>query len=322
MTSLFWILIALAGLAVIMSVVYGIMLWRIVYDKTNERLDMRLKVIGARIRQQTAFLVEREYSKLPWLNDRIGRLGFLRAADKLIVNAGYSIYLDRFLVRLLIGAGIVVFVLTTLGLGTLIALGFGALALVAPFLYLKAKIRARQKKFEEQLPDVLDFVARALQAGHAFSAAIQMAANESPQPIAGEFARVQTEINFGVPTAKALADLAQRVGSPDMRFFAVAVSINREVGGDLGGLLEGVSTLIRERVGMRDSVRAMTAEGRLSAIILGVLPFMLGALLMVLNPGMMSKLWTDPTGRDLLFFGLGLMAFGALWMRKMIRIRV
>ena len=322
MTDLFWILVGLAAVAFVMSIVFGMMLWRMQHSKQDEQLDERLQTIGARIRQQESFQVKRKYSQIPWLEDRLSRHGFLRNLDKRIISAGFNIPLDRFLLKLFIAVVIVALSISSLDLSIWIVLLAIVSTVVLPILFLRSRVRSRAKQFEEQLPDVLEFVARSMQAGHAFGSAIQMAAKESPEPIASEFGRAQTEINFGVPTPKALAELAERIGSADMRFFAVAVAINREVGGDLAGLLEGVASLIRQRIDMRDSVNAMSSEGRFTAVVLGGLPFLIAGVLMLVDPGSLNVLWTDPNGRNLLFAGLGLMAVGVIWMRKMIRIKV
>lgn len=323
MSSLLLILLALGFVALVMTIVFSIMLWVMYRGAASHGLELRLQAIAANNPQESQFQVERAYSKNPWLSDQISRFDFLVKTDKMLVTAGFgNLMLDRF-VMIVLGASVLTFLsVVSFGLSGLVALLFALLVIVLPFFYLRGRVRSRATQFESQLPDVLEFIARAMQAGHAFGPAIQMAASESPEPIASEFARAQSEINFGVPTTKALADLAERIGSADMRFFAVAVAINREVGGDLAGLLEGISSLIRERVDMRTSVITMTSEGRLSAIILGVLPFLVAGLFFIISPDMMMTLWTNPTGRNMLFGGLGLMAVGALWMRSMIRIKI
>ena len=323
MSSLLLILLALGFVALVMSVVFGVMLWSMYNGRASRALELRLLAIAANTPQESQFQTERTYSKIPWLSEQIGRVGFLVNTDKMLLTSGYgNLMLDRFLM-IVLGASILTFIaVVSFGLSGLVGLLFSLLVLVLPFFYLRSRVKSRATKFEDQLPDVLEFIARAMQAGHAFGPAIQMAATESPEPIAGEFSRAQTEINFGVPTTKALADLAERIGSSDMRFFAVAVAINREVGGDLAGLLEGIATLIRERVDMRTSVIAMTAEGRFSALILGAMPFLIAGVLMIINPDLIKTLWISPIGRNMLFGGLGLMAVGGLWMRSMIRIKI
>lgn len=323
MSTLFAILLALGFVALIMTLVFAVMLWNMLYGPESRRLEMRLEALGEGKQQESQFVIERRYSKIPVLHAFFEQVPFFQTLDKNLVGAGHgSMTLDRFLLIVAVIAFTVFLGVASSGLAPILALGAAGLMLVLPVFYLRSRVKARAAKFEEQLPDVLEFIARAMQAGHAFGPAIQMAASESPEPIASEFARTQSEINFGVPVTKALADLAERIGSADMRFFAVAVAINREVGGDLAGLLEGIATLIRERVDMRTSVIAMSAEGRFSALILGAMPFGIAAVMMVINPAMIQTLWTNPMGRNMIFGGLGLMVIGALWMRSMIKIKI
>jgi tight adherence protein B len=177
-------------------------------------------------------------------------------------------------------------------------------------------------KIVEQLPDALDLVSRALKAGHAFASGLQMVAEETSEPIAGEFRLVNEEINFGVAVPAALSNLAGRVPSPDMRHFVIAVLIQRESGGNLTELLANISALIRERLKLLLKVRVLAAEGRLSALILTALPFFLAVVINVINPKFMAVLWTDPMGLQMIYATIVMMSLGALWMRKVIRIRV
>jgi tight adherence protein B len=200
----------------------------------------------------------------------------------------------------------------------LIAVGAGLL----PLLYILRKRAKRMFKIVEQLPDALDLISRALRAGHAFPSGLQMVGEETQDPIAGEFRIVHDEINFGVSVPAALTNLANRVPSPDMRHFVMAVLIQRETGGNLTELLANISTLIRERMKLLLKIRVLSAEGKLSAWILCILPFVLAGIINVLNPRFMSVLWTDPLGLKMIYAALIFMGVGALWMRKIIRIRV
>jgi tight adherence protein B len=189
-------------------------------------------------------------------------------------------------------------------------------------LYLVRKRNQRVVKIQEQLPDTLDLIARAMQAGHAFSSALLIVGTEGPSPIRDEFQKTFDEINFGIPTPLALHHLEQRVASSDVRFFVVAVLIQLETGGNLTEILKSLSGLIRERQRIAGTVRILSAEGRLSAWILGLLPFGIAAMLSVINPEFISKLWTDPLGIRMLEVSLSLMAVGVWWMWHMVRVKV
>lgn len=196
-----------------------------------------------------------------------------------------------------------------------------AVAPLLPVAYVRRAATRRLHKLEEQFPDALDLIGRGLRAGHAFTAAIKMAGDDLPQPIGAEFRAVHEEVNFGVALPQALESLARRVPSTDVRYFVVAVLIQRESGGNLTEILDSLSRLIRQRLKLRGKIRVLSAEGRLSAWILGLLPFALGGLFTLLNPEFMQPLWNDPAGIALLQGMAILMALGALMLRSITRIR-
>jgi tight adherence protein B len=201
----------------------------------------------------------------------------------------------------------------------LAAVGVGA---ACPFAYL-AKCRAKRlRKLEQQLPEALDLIGRGLRAGHALSSTLKMAGDELPEPISGEFRAVHDEINFGISIQQALTNLATRVPSTDVRYFVVAVLIQRESGGNLTEILHNLSHLVRSRLKLLLRIRVLSSEGRLSAWILVVMPFALGGFMTWANYEFMSRLWTDPLGIMLTKIMLTLMVIGILVMRKIVRIRV
>lgn len=208
------------------------------------------------------------------------------------------------------------------GLGLPAVLAAGAAAAALPWLWLSRRRGRRLRRLEQQLPLALDFMGRALRAGHTLPTAIKMVSEEMSDPMAREFRQVFDETNFGMPQSEALLRLAQRVPLEDVRFFAVAVMIQRESGGNLAELLDSLAAIVRARLKLLGQVRALSAEGRMSGWILGLLPFVTAALMNLLHPELMSTLWTDPLGLQLVAGALALMAFGGLWMRRVIRIRV
>jgi tight adherence protein B len=172
------------------------------------------------------------------------------------------------------------------------------------------------------LPEALDLITRALRSGHAFSSALQMVGEEMAEPIAGEFRTVHDEVNFGVALQQALMNLSTRVPLTDLRYFIVSVLIQRDSGGNLTEVLGNLSRLIRERLKLLAKVKVLSSEGRLSAWILGVMPFGLAGAMFLVNPDFMSPLWTDPIGIAIIKYMLMLMAFGILVLLKIIKIRV
>jgi tight adherence protein B len=172
------------------------------------------------------------------------------------------------------------------------------------------------------LPDAADLIGRALRAGHSFPAALGMVGQELPEPLGGEFALVFDEINYGVSMSDALLNMVSRVPVEDLRYFVIAVLIQREAGGNLAEILGSIASIIRERLKLLGKVRVLSAEGRLSAWVLGILPFAILGLLSVLNPDYIKVFWEDPAGPQIAGVAITMMLFGILWMRKVVRIRV
>jgi tight adherence protein B len=177
-------------------------------------------------------------------------------------------------------------------------------------------------KFQEQLPDALDLIARALKAGHAFSGGLKMVADEFADPIGTEFEKTIDEINFGVATDMAMKNLAHRVDCPDLQFFVVSVIIQRETGGNLAQILEKIASLVRERFRLYGKVRSLAAEGKLSAIILLSLPPAMAGYFFLVQPEYIGLLFMDPFGIAMVVGASIMMVIGTYVMKKMIEIRV
>ena len=151
---------------------------------------------------------------------------------------------------------------------------------------------------------------------------LQIVGNELPEPLAGEFRIAREEINYGVPMNEALQGLAARIPLTDLRYLVIAVLIQRDSGGNLAEILGNISGIIRARLKLVAQVRVLSAEGRMSAWILGLLPFGVMGVMALSSPAYISMLWTDPSGVRMLWYGLGMIVFGVLWLRQTIRIRV
>ncbi len=199
---------------------------------------------------------------------------------------------------------------------------FGGVLASLPWFWLGRKRTQRMRLFERQIPEALDLVGRALRAGHAFPTGVKMVGDEMPEPISREFRVLYDETNFGMPQNEALMRLADRVPIDDLRYFVIAVMIQRESGGNLAELLDNIAGIVRARLKLMGEVRTLSAEGKMSAWILGLLPFCVGALINIVNPTFMDVLWTDPIGLRMVGGALVLMALGVWWMRKIIQIRV
>jgi tight adherence protein B len=203
---------------------------------------------------------------------------------------------------------------SVLGLG----LAFGFL----PWFYLSFKANSRMNEFEEQFPESLDFLARSLRAGHAFSMSLEMLSQESPAPLGPEFGRVFHENNLGAPMDVALVNLTQRVPLLDVRFFVSSVMLQRETGGNLGEILTKLSYVIRERFRLKGQVKAASAHGRLTATILILMPLCMTVALPIVAPGYLNTMAEDETGQWMILGAILAQLMGFYFIRKIINIKV
>jgi tight adherence protein B len=209
-----------------------------------------------------------------------------------------------------------------LRMGVLVAAGLAAATFVLPILYLIRRRNKRLKRLTDQLPDVFELLSQALRAGNSLASAMQLIAKELPDPAGTEFGRVFHEQNLGLKIEDALRNLADRVGVLDVRFFVTAVLIQRQVGGDLAEVLDKISSVIRERIQLFGTIRALTAEGRLSGYVLLGLPVLVFFVLMYVNPSYMSMLITDPTGKTMLTVAIVMQLMGWAMIKKIVNIKV
>ncbi len=318
------VIIGLVFVAVLLLLEALHTIWKQYKSPEAKRLERRLRALSAADDRSnpTKLVKERTLSDMPRMQRVLQTMPRAHQLDRFIVQSG----LDWTVSGLLLGSATLfaLGMLTTIMLRQPMELGvLLGLALASfPWLFLQRKRLQRLKRMERQLPEALDLIARALRAGHAFSASLQMAGEELTEPIAGEFRLVHDEINYGTSLHQALTNLGERVPITDLRYFIVAVLIQRESGGNLTEMLSNLSRLIRERLKLHAKVRVLSADGRMSAWILGLMPFGLAALLNLMNPEFMHPLWTDPIGISILKWLAALMVIGLLLLRRIARIRV
>jgi len=255
-----------------------------------------------------------------WLRSRSGAFGKLenlirRANSRLTAGRLMSLMLALFMVVVASG-----FLLHQTN--PLILLLLAAAIAGTPLLWLLRQASQRRKAFEDKLPEALDYISRALRAGQSLTSAMGSVGKEFPDPIGGEFKTVFDEISFGISFKEAIGQLAERVQSNDLSFFVISLMIQHETGGNLTELLDGLAKTIRERFKLRGKVRTLSSEGRMSAMVLGSMPFVFIAILMLINPGYISMLWTTPQGHTLLLIASGLMAVGLVVLNQITRIKV
>jgi tight adherence protein B len=217
------------------------------------------------------------------------------------------------------GAAFVVFLFASMHL---LAVPAAAIGGALPFAFLLQRRKARMKKFEEQFPEALDLLSRALRAGHAFQSTLGMIGDELGAPVGPEFRKTFEQQNYGLPLRDSLHQLSERVPLLDVRFFATAVLIQRETGGNLAEILDNLAHVVRERFKILRQVRVHTAHGRFTAIVLLALPFALGIALTILNPEHMHLLFTEKVGQMMLMGAMVMQIVGFVWIRQVIKIEV
>jgi tight adherence protein B len=325
MDILFYGFIVFLFAAVIFGI-EGVYLWWVSsHGNAAQRVARRLQMMSGtqgRSGERISILKQRRFSRHDLLDRTLHRVAVAHHIDQLLVQSGITWSVERF----------ALWSLASLVLGTLVVAGWpipapirAVLALLFVLVPLMLVRRARTRRLvriEAQLPDAADFIARALRAGHSFTNVLQIVGNELPEPLSGEFRIAREEINYGVPMNEALHNMAERIPLTDLRYLIIAVLIQRETGGNLAEILTSISHIIRSRLKLAAHVRVLSAEGRMSAWILGLLPFALMGMLLVVNPGYVQVLWTDPTGIKLLWGALGMIGVGVVWLRKVIRIHI
>jgi tight adherence protein B len=307
-----------------MCLLEGIILF--VWDPNRvqrRRLQKRLKYLEGLEQKfsQESLLKQDNLADMPWLRNTLKRMQRLEQLQELLVQADVNWSLMTLLLVLLISgaSGLSLGFFSRGPVGAMVGL---ALGLYLPYWLLKFKKKRRIKKFEKQLPEALDLLARGLKAGHAFSAGLQIVGTEMANPIGLEFFKTFKEYNHGMDMNNAMINLCGRVELRELRFFTTAVMIQRETGGNLVDILEKIAGLIRERFKLRNQVKALTAEGRLSGIILVLMPPVIFLIMMKINPDYTMMLVNHPLGRMMAMGALTLQGLGMLAIQKIVNIKV
>ena len=294
-------------------------------DKERKKIKQRLRTLT----QQSAQEEEVDYlirqsamSEVPWFNRALERVRWAASLERMISQANLKGGVGRYLLTsaVLCIIGVYIAILFDTGLVGIVVLGW-ILGFI-PIWYVKRKKAQRMQLFQKQLPEALDLMSRALKAGHTFSGGMRMVADEFDDPIGLEFGKTLDEINFGVDVDRALRNLLDRVDVTDLKFFVVSVNIQRETGGNLAEIITKIAHLVRERFVLFGKVRVLSAEGRVSAILLCSLPFVIGGIIYLLNSEYMSLLWTTELGKSMTTGAVVSMVIGIAFIRKMVRIKV
>jgi tight adherence protein B len=322
-----FILIAIAVFVVVALAVF------VIASLMDER-SSKARVLRERLSTVQKSGTEREpIQELALLRDEV--MSRIPAFDNLLRNspqiAGLQTLLEQADVKSRAGNVLLLCLLSGAGLGLVVLLfsGFPQFAWLGlllgaflPYAYANYKRTKRFSKFEELFPEAIDTLARAVRAGHAFTTALELIANELAEPVASEFRKLFEEQKFGLPVRDALINLTERVPLVDVKFFVTAVMLQRETGGNLAEILDNLSYVIRERFKIMRQVRVHTAQGRMTMMLLMGLPPVIVVTMQAMNPSFIRPLFDDPIGHLLIVVGITLQTVGYFVIRKIIQIQV
>lgn len=281
----------------------------------------RLRGFQASVASVGVILTPARLSGIPFLDRALRRRADVSGPiERLLVESGLTITVGAFVLMTIVAglAGAVAcWWLTRLWFLSVVV---GLIASVVPYGGVRRKRAVRLRTFEEQFPEAIDLISRALRAGHALTTGLGMVADEIPPPVGEEFRRLYDEQNFGMSLPDALRAMARRVPVLDARFFVTAVLTQRESGGNLSEVLDNLASVMRERFKLKRQIRVISAHGRISAWVLSALPPGLAAVLFLLSPDFMRILWEDPLGIQLIVIAVVLQIIGTIAISRMVRI--
>ncbi|HZQ68891.1 MAG TPA: type II secretion system F family protein [Terriglobales bacterium] len=292
----------------------------------RERLATVQKAAERAPDEELALLRDEMLSEIPALDNLLRRSSAAVNLQLMLAQANLDMRAGNIVIFCLIsGAALGIVVLWLSGSsvwGPAFAAAGVLLGALIPYSYASYRRARRFQKFEELFPEAIDTLARAVRAGHAFTTALEMIANELNEPVAGEFRKLYEEQKFGLPVRDALLNLTERIPLVDVKFFVTAVMLQRETGGNLAEILDNLSYVIRERFKIQRQVKVYTAQGRLTMLLLMGLPPVIVVGMLTLNPSFIRPLFTDPLGHTLVVTGITLQTIGYFVIRRIIRIQV
>jgi tight adherence protein B len=290
----------------------------------GRRVEQRLREVSSPVTEEestTTVVARSESGPLPIVDQILAKTQAGPRLTRLIEQSGVATSPGAVITMSILSGALGALLGLVFG-NPLVAVGAALLGVSLPFIWLVRKRTKRINRFEEQFPEALDLLSRAIRAGHAFQSAMGMVAEELPAPVGVEFKKAFDQQNFGLPLREALTELAARVPSLDVRFFVTAVTIQRETGGNLTEILDNLARVVRERFKIRRQVRVHTAHGRFTGYVLLGLPPALAMALSYMNPDHMKLLFQEPIGQMMLMVALGMQAIGFFWIRRIIKIEV
>jgi tight adherence protein B len=271
---------------------------------------------------EVALLRDELLSRIPAFDTLLRRSERVSVLQKMLAQGSVDVRAGNFLILCAVSAAVLAVIAVIAGGNLLFGWAGIIVGFFLPYAYASYMRTKRFAQFEEKFPEAIDTLARAVRAGHAFTTALEMIANEVSEPVAGEFRQLYEEQKFGLPVRDALINLADRIPLVDVKFFVTAVMLQRETGGNLAEILDNLSYVIRERFKILRQVRVHTAQGRLTMVLLMALPPTIVVIMTLLNPGFIRPLFVDPIGHALIVGGITLQTMGYFFIRRIIRIQV
>ncbi len=288
----------------------------------RERLATAEEPAGQTLREQLAVVRDETLSEIPALDSLLRRSERISNLQTMLDQAGLNIRAGNILL-ICLATALLVGALAFIAGGSPAFLWVGlVIGGTLPYSYASYRRNQRFQKFEELFPQAIDTLARAVRAGHAFTTALELISNEVPEPVASEFRKLFEEQKYGLPVRDALFNLAARMPLVDVKFFVTAVMLQRETGGNLAEILDNLSYVIRERFKILRQVRVYTAQGRLTMMLLMGLPPLIVVVMLIMNPGFIRPLFSDPIGHSLIVAGITMQTIGYFVIRKVIQIQV
>ena len=312
-------------LFVCLSVLCAYLVWSSSKLVEKRKLKSRLLSIsagGKHGKDKLNLYQKKVFSKAGVLEAFFLSLPRLSRLDRLLLRSGRPISATNFILSSLLLGVVGVTIGFYLHRSAATGLVLGGIFLLVPLLWLRSLEQKSLAKFQSQLPEALDLLSRALRSGHALSSGLEMIAEEMSDPLGGEFQAVVDEISLGLTLNEALENLCSRVPSSDLRFLTISILVQKETGGNIAEILDNISKLIRERVKFKRHVDTLTAEGKVSGVILVLLPIVLFCIIYFLNYNYISMLWIEPDGQKLLAGGIVMMILGVMMIRRIIRIEM
>jgi tight adherence protein B len=307
----------------VLAIVFGAYALFVVRPEVGSERAVRARLRGRRVRivNESVVRARERLSFVQFLDTALTRSsGLISPLAALLARSGLQVTPGAVILACLFCATVTMAIAAQLRLPLLVIPVAGIAASVIPVLYVRWAAARRMAQFEESFPEAVDLVARALRAGHALPTALQMVGEEIPDPIGGEFRKLFDQQNFGMSLPEALAAFGQRVPLIDARFFVTAVMTQREMGGNLSEVLDRLAAVIRDRFKVKRQVRAVSAHGRITGVVLGILPPAVATVLFTISPKHMRLLIDDPLGVQMVMTAVVLQIIGVFIIRRIVAV--